>query len=205
MQHHNNAATRFFFSFSNFEYKLSQINNQKEEVIDETYRKEMQDELIKTLKLLTISKKCISQSLEEMLSNPHQQNDVECCDRCNHCFVCKDLIIGRKFDKNALIDLLFYIFVYSDIEKPKLTSETVIKFIRSNKKHCKSIYNVTNIKVSDIESTLMVLVAAGLIGWSIKNKDNGKQFVALNLPREGRFIKIQDDDAWKAVPDRYLR
>ena len=165
----------------------------------------MQEELIETLKLLTISKKCISQSLEEMLSNPHEQNNVECCDRCNHCFVCKDLIIGRKFNKNAIIDLLFYIFIDSDIKKTELTSDTVIKFIRSNKKHCKSVYNVTNIKVSDVESTLLVLIAAELIGWSIKTNENGKQFVTLNLPIENRLLNIQDENAWKAVPSRYLR
>ena len=80
----------------------------------------------------------------------------------------------------------------------------IVKVIRSNKEHCKSVYNVTNLKVSDIEATLLVLIAAELVGWSIKKKEKGKEFVTLNLPREKCKFRIQDDDAWKVIPDRYF-
>ena len=123
-----------YFLISSFKYKLIQINNKKEKVIDETYREEMQDELLETLKLLTISHQCISQSLEVMLSNPHEEINIEYCNRCDHCFVCKGLIIGRKFKKVEPTELLFNIFSDMEIIKNGLTSETIIKVIRSKKK-----------------------------------------------------------------------
>ena len=193
-----------YFSISTFEYKLIQINNKKEKVINETYREEMQDELLETLKLLIISHQCILQSLEVMLSNPHEDINIEYCNRCDHCFVCKRSIIGRKFKKVELTALLFGIFSDPEILKNNLTSDLITKVIRSKKECCKSVFNVTNLKVSDIEATLLVLIAAGLVGWSIEKDEKGKEFVTLNLVREESKFKIQIDDAWNVIPQRYF-
>ena len=193
-----------YFSISTFEYKLIQINSKKEKVIDETYREEMEDELLETLKLLIISHKCISQSLEVMLSNPHEDINIEYSNRCDHCFVCKRSIIGRKFKKVELTALLFGIFSDPEILKNNLTSDLITKVIRSKKECCKSVFNVTNLKVSDIEATLLVLIAAGLVGWSIEKDEKGKEFVTLNLLKEKSKFKIQIDDAWSVIPERYF-
>ena len=90
------------FSMESFEYKLRQIRDRREEVIDNTYREEMETELIETLKLLTISAKCITLELEQTLANPAKASTNKTTNPCNHCSICNKELIGKKFNIDDL-------------------------------------------------------------------------------------------------------
>ena len=98
------------FSMGGFNYKLIQILSKKEKILDNTYRKEMECELLHTLKLLTIAPQCIALELEEAMANP----DVPCTDEhpnaCGNCFVCQKKIHGKEFKREEFKNLLFSVF-----------------------------------------------------------------------------------------------
>lgn len=89
----------------------------------------MESELFETLKLLTISPKCISQSLEQMIANPNEERETVTTNRCNHCFVCNDLIHGKTFKKKEMKVLLWRVFLKKENIEGKLTTDKVIHAI----------------------------------------------------------------------------
>lgn len=70
----------------------------------------METELMETLKLLTISAKCITLELEQTLTNPAELSTNETTDPCNYCRVCNEELIGKKFKIDELKKMLFSVF-----------------------------------------------------------------------------------------------
>ena len=141
----NNCFYDISFSMASFEYKLRQIWDRKEEIIDNTYREEMETELIETLKLLTISAKCITLELEQMLGNPAEVSTNETTDPCNYCSVCNKELIGKKFKIEELKKMLFGVFSAS-VEKGgiegKKTPQAIAIAIRKREEECKKTVNI---------------------------------------------------------------
>ena len=77
--------------------------------------------------------------------------------------------------------------------------------IRKREEECKKTFNIRKPTVGDINGTLLVMIAAGLINYSITCNENDEGIVVLELASRPDCYAIQDDDAWKVIPSRYLR
>lgn len=88
---------KIYLSVSGFEHRLLQIRDPDTIMMDESYRRDLEDELSDCLKLLTISKDCIMQKLDEMMANPEMKIDESQKLICGKCYICKEKMIGKSF------------------------------------------------------------------------------------------------------------
>ena len=81
----------------------------------------------------------------------------------------------------------------------------VVKAIRKQKKEIKDTFNNKSLTCRDIEGTLLVLIAAGLIEYALTCDDEDNENIVLELAkRKGRYA-MQIDTAWDVIPPRYFR
>lgn len=98
---------------TSFNYKLIQIFSHKETVVEEAYCREMDTDLTKMLKLLTITHKCITLQLEETMTNPKSFDSNKKPHPSQNCSVCEGNVIGKEFKKEEVKNLLFTVFTAS--------------------------------------------------------------------------------------------
>jgi len=101
----DSCSYNVYFCLNSFEYKFRQIMSSHNSVLDDSYRKEMKNELFNTLKLLMIPSQCIAQELEEAMSNPNLVIDTS-PDPCRRCFACTNKCHARKFRKDHMKSLI---------------------------------------------------------------------------------------------------
>ena len=112
--------------------------------MEDTYRAEMEAKSMETLKLLTIAPKCITLELEKTMTNPEQNDLNEDDNPCSNCSVCDGEVIGRKFNRDELKNLLFIVFTAS-VEKGgiegKRAAKAIAKAMRKRSHNCKNMFN----------------------------------------------------------------
>ena len=111
---------------TSFNCKLIQILSQKEAILDDMYRKQMEAKLIETLKLLTIISKCITLQLEETMANPRLVATNKNSHPCKNCSVCNEEIIRKKVNRKELKKLLFSVFSES-VERGGIKGKQIAK------------------------------------------------------------------------------
>ena len=130
--------------------------------------------MLLTLKLLTIAPQCIALELKEAMANP----DVPCTDEhpqnCGNCFVCDKKIHGKEFRRDELKNLLFSVFCGRGVIEGERNATAVVKAIQKRKKEIKDTFNNKSLTCRDVEGTLLVLIATGLIEYAntCDNEDN---------------------------------
>ena len=142
------------------------------------------------------------------MANPAEVLTNKTADPCNHCSICNEELIGKKFKIDELKKMLFSVFSAS-VEKGGIEGQKTLKAIanatRIQEKECKKMFNIQKPIVGDINGTLLVMIAAGLINYSITCDETDEGIVVLELASRPDCYAIQDDNAWKVIPARYLR
>merc|ERR1712037_492136 len=119
---------------------------------------------------LTIAPKCIAQELEEMMANPNL-DIVTNSQPCGNCFVCKGSCHGKPFRRQGIEKLLFSVLGVKEGIEGEITADNITTEIRKREKECKDAFNIKKPIVGDVEATLLVLIAAGLIECVFKNEE----------------------------------
>lgn len=193
------------FPMSSFEYKLIQILSEKKHVLDATYRREMENALLETLILLMVAPKCISQQLEEMMANPDKDTVSVGSETCKHCFVCNNYIRGKKKWKKTMTKLLWSVMGKKEEIEGELTTDIVTNAIRKRKEDCKNVFNVAEPACRDVEGTLLMLIAGGLVNCLLKKDEEDNEYIVLELAAGEEDYVMRDDNAWNVIPERYFR
>ena len=87
----------------------------------------------------------------------------------------------------------------------KRTAKAVVNAIRKREDNCKKTFGVKKPTVSDLEGTLIVMIAAGLIDYTVKCDEDEDEIVVFDLCIRSDSYAIQDDTAWDVIPSRYFR
>ena len=86
----------------------------------------------------------------------------------------------------------------------KQTAIAIAKAIRKRSVDCKNTFNCQKPTILEIEGTLLVMIAAGLVEYAVTNKETDNEIVVLELAtQQGRYT-IQDNGAWDVIPQRYF-
>ena len=95
------------------------------------------------LKALIIVPKCIMLELEETMTNPELPGTKDNFHPCQNCSVCREKIIGKKYNKNELKKFLFRIFSES-IERGEIegkqTAKVIVNAIQKQEDNCKNTF-----------------------------------------------------------------
>ena len=131
--------------------------------------------------MLTIAPQCIALELKETMANP----DVPCTDEhpeaCGNCFVCQKKIHGKEFKREEFKNLLFTVFCDRGVIEGERNATAVVKAIRKRKREITDTFNNKSLTCRDVEGTLVVLIAAGLIEYAITCDDEDNENVVLEL------------------------
>ena len=201
----DSCSYNLYFCLNSFEYKFRQIMSNHNIVLDDSYREEMKNELFDTLKLLTIPSQCITQELENAMSNPNLDIDTF-PDPCGRCFACKMKCHGRQIRKEGMKSLLFNLFGDGEGVEGELTTSNITNVIRKRQNDCKKIFNVKRPTAVEVETIVLTLIAAELLVCKLKMEEEEKnERVLLKLAFVGTNFLINDDNAWQRIPFYYFR
>jgi len=193
-------------SIESFEHKILQIMDPKELVICPNYRKEMENELMMSLRLLTISKTCIPQILEEHMSTNVDGQEQATLD-CGNCFACNHSIHGKKFDREGIILVLFGLFQHGPnmVERPR-SIDAVAKKITSTSDASQIIWGRKKTEPRDIKAALLILISAGILEYSCRYAPERQLELSLKVSKDGApKFAYHDDESWLRIPTWYLR
>ena len=129
----NLCSYSVIISMKSFEYKLRQILSKHTVILDDSYREEMEMELMDTSKLLTISPKCIAQELEEAMANPNSNVDTD-SQPCGNCYICTGSCHGNPFRKQGILTLLFKVLGVKEGIEGEVTTDNITTEIRKARK-----------------------------------------------------------------------
>ena len=79
-----------------------------------------------------------------------------------------------------------------------------MKAIRKRKKEIKDTFNNKSLTCRDVEGTLLVLIAAGLIEYALTCDDEDNENIVLELAKQKGRYAMQDNNAWDVIPSRYF-
>lgn len=88
----------------------------------------------------------------------------------------------------------------------KGTMKNITGEILRRKKVCYSIWRVKRYQRSQLESLLLILIAADMFDYVCEFSSEGNE-VIINLKWDDcrEIFNIQNDDCWKIIPERYLK
>merc|ERR1712183_1238243 len=102
--------------------------------------------------------------------------------------------------------LLFSVLGVKEGIAGEITTDNITTEIRKQEKECKDAFNIKKPTVGDVEATLLVLIAAGLIECVFKNKEKEiNERVVMQLPTAEYKYLIHEKDAWNQIPSCYYR
>ena len=102
--------------------------------------------------------------------------------------------------------LLFKVLGVKEGIEGEVTTDNITTEIRKQEKECKDAFNIKKPTVGDVEATLLVLIAAGLIECVFKNEEEEEnERVVMQLATAEYNYLIQNNDAWNQIPSCYFR